>query len=74
MERITPLDLLGDMKRQHALSNAPSLLLRATSTIICNFFIIQNSIQLGRFGMLPCSLISILAPHPVHYLYNCKKD
>ncbi|GKF49326.1 hypothetical protein Tco_0142577, partial [Tanacetum coccineum] len=69
MEWITPLDLLSDMKGRHALSNAPSLLLWATSTITC------NSIQLGRFRMLPCSLISILAHPPnVHYLYSCKKD
>ncbi|GJX62899.1 hypothetical protein Tco_0295799 [Tanacetum coccineum] len=33
MERITPLDLLGKMKRQHALSHAPSLLPRASSII-----------------------------------------
>ncbi|GJY87611.1 integrase, catalytic region, zinc finger, CCHC-type containing protein [Tanacetum coccineum] len=32
MERITPLDLLGVMKRHHAQSHAPSLLLRATLT------------------------------------------
>ncbi|GJY31258.1 hypothetical protein Tco_0414753 [Tanacetum coccineum] len=74
MKRITDLDLLGMMKRQHALSNAPSLLLRATSTITSNFFIIQNSIQLGRFGMLHCSLISILAPQPVHYMYGKVKN
>ncbi|GJX00600.1 hypothetical protein Tco_0184513 [Tanacetum coccineum] len=72
MEQITPLDLLDDMKRQHALSNALSLLLRATSTITGDFFILY-SIQQGRLRMLPCSSISILAPHPVHYLNNCKK-
>ncbi|GJW34149.1 hypothetical protein Tco_0054181 [Tanacetum coccineum] len=33
LEQETPLDLLGMMKRQHALSDAPSLLPRATSTI-----------------------------------------
>ncbi|GKC31868.1 hypothetical protein Tco_1039162, partial [Tanacetum coccineum] len=59
MERITPLDLLGMMKRQHALSHAPSLLPRATSTITWDFFILK-SIRLDRFEMLPCSLISIL--------------
>ncbi|GJU49044.1 hypothetical protein Tco_1218599 [Tanacetum coccineum] len=63
MKQITPLDLLGDMKREHALSNAPSLLPRATSTITGNFINNQYNIQLDRFGMLPCSLISILAPH-----------
>ncbi|GJR56367.1 hypothetical protein Tco_1406888 [Tanacetum coccineum] len=58
----------------HALTNAPSLLLlRETSIITGNFFIILNSIQPGRFRMLPCSLISMLTPRPVHSLYNCKK-
>ncbi|GKD77650.1 hypothetical protein Tco_1340271, partial [Tanacetum coccineum] len=33
MERITPLDLLDKMKRQHALSHAPSLLPQASSII-----------------------------------------
>ncbi|GJS63144.1 retrovirus-related pol polyprotein from transposon TNT 1-94 [Tanacetum coccineum] len=36
MERINPLDLLGMMKRQHALSHAPCLLLQAISTITYN--------------------------------------
>ncbi|GKA29723.1 retrotransposon protein, putative, ty3-gypsy subclass [Tanacetum coccineum] len=40
MERITSLNLLGMMRRQHALSHAPSLLPRATSTITGDFFII----------------------------------
>ncbi|GKB69425.1 hypothetical protein Tco_0930837 [Tanacetum coccineum] len=74
MEQITLLDLLDMMKRHHALSNAPSLLLQATSTITGDFFNIMYSIQPGRFEMLPCSSISILAPHPVHYMNKCKKD
>ncbi|GKD00268.1 hypothetical protein Tco_1170542 [Tanacetum coccineum] len=78
MEWITPLDLLGMLKRHHAQSNAqrnaPSLLPRATSTITGNFVINQYNVQLEQFGMLPCSLISILSPHPVHYLYSCKKN
>ncbi|GKA82070.1 hypothetical protein Tco_0788818 [Tanacetum coccineum] len=36
MERITPLDLLGDMKRQHALSNAPSKAVGRSSTLAPN--------------------------------------
>ncbi|GJZ11965.1 hypothetical protein Tco_0546724 [Tanacetum coccineum] len=51
------------MKRQHALSHALSLLLRATSTISNISTILLNSIRLDRFGMLPRSLISILTPH-----------
>ncbi|GJT18912.1 hypothetical protein Tco_0877618 [Tanacetum coccineum] len=74
MEQITPLDFLGDMKRHHALSNAPSLLPRATSTSTGNFINNMYNIRLDRFEMLPCSLISVLAPHPVHYLYSCRKD
>ncbi|GKC27115.1 hypothetical protein Tco_1034409 [Tanacetum coccineum] len=68
MERITPLDLLSMMKRQHAQSTAPSFLLRATSTITGDFFIIQNSTQLVRFAMLPRSLFSIQVPPHVHHL------
>ncbi|GKA98495.1 hypothetical protein Tco_0826432 [Tanacetum coccineum] len=75
MEQITPLDLLGDMmKRQQALSHAPSILLRATSTITENFTNHLYSIQLVRFAMLPRSLFSIQAPPHVHNLYGCKKD
>ncbi|GJT85688.1 hypothetical protein Tco_1067405 [Tanacetum coccineum] len=74
MERITPLDLLGDMKRQHAQSNARSILLRATSIITGNITNHLYSIQLVWFAMLPRSLFSIQASPHVHNLYGYKKD
>ncbi|GKD56360.1 hypothetical protein Tco_1289747 [Tanacetum coccineum] len=74
MEWITPLELLGTMKRQHTQSHALSLLPQATSTITGNFANHLYSIQLVWFSMLPCSLISIQAPPPVHNLYGFRGD
>ncbi|GJT51813.1 hypothetical protein Tco_0977970 [Tanacetum coccineum] len=59
MERITPLDLLGDMKRQHALSNALSLLLRATSTITGNFIIILKGLRRNQGLVIMDYLVKI---------------
>nr|GEW45892.1 hypothetical protein [Tanacetum cinerariifolium] len=49
MERITPLDLLSMMKRQHALSHDPSLLLQATSTITSTINILAKG-GMGAVG------------------------
>ncbi|GKC69630.1 hypothetical protein Tco_1115513 [Tanacetum coccineum] len=70
MEWITPLDSLGMMKRQHALNHAPSLLLRATSTITCNFFILIDirgeTIVADDLGLPQSPLVSPTAPLPLH--------
>ncbi|GJS52819.1 zinc knuckle CX2CX4HX4C containing protein [Tanacetum coccineum] len=55
MERITPLDSLGMMKRQHALSHALSLILRATTAITetsSSSYLLIMDIDGGKYGEL----------------------
>nr|GEV70283.1 hypothetical protein [Tanacetum cinerariifolium] len=74
LERKTPLDLLGNMKRQHALRHAPSILPRATSTITAKTSLNTKEsdrydeedyeIQRNSFGA------PVYGPKPAKYL-NC---